>query len=336
MPPPSLRDRRNLPLDDQLRLRHRLHLLGRHARRELDEPQAIVGDVEDAVVGDDPVDAGRAGERQLAALEDLLLPLLRDVLHRHDEALGRGHEIHRPAHPLHHRPRHHPIGNVALGRDLHGPENRDVDLAAADHSEGVGAGEIRRARNDRHGLLAGVDEVGVDVFVARERPQSEDAVLRLQDDFDPLGDAVGHERRHADAEVDVIAVAQLLRGAADDLFAVQWHRYFLTVRCSMRLARLATTRRWTKMPGVWMQSGSSSPSSTSSSTSAMQIFPAVAAIGLKLRAVLRKTRLPWRSAFCAATREKSPTMRRSMTYWRPPNSRVSFPSATTVPNPAGV
>ena len=41
-----------------------------------------------------------------------------------------------------------------------------------------------------------------------------------------------------------------------------------------------------------MPSGSSSPSATISSTSATHTLPAVATLGLKLRAVLRYTRLP--------------------------------------------
>ena len=39
----------------------------------------------------------------------------------------------------------------------------------------------------------------------------------------PARDVVGDERRHADAEVDGVAVAQLLRGAPDDSFAVEHH-----------------------------------------------------------------------------------------------------------------
>ena len=62
----------------------------------------------------------------------------------------------------------------------------------------------------------------------------------------------------------------------------------VTVRCSMRFSGVAlTTMRCTKMPGVWMSSGSSAPVSTSSSTSAIVIFPADATFGLKLRAVRR-------------------------------------------------
>src|SRR5216110_449126 len=42
-------------------------------------------------------------------------------------------------------------------RDLHRSEDGEIDLAAADHAEGVGAGEVRRAGDHGHGLLAGVD-----------------------------------------------------------------------------------------------------------------------------------------------------------------------------------
>ena len=47
----------------------------------------------------------------------------------------------------------------------------------------------------------------------------------------------------------------------------------LTVRCSMRFSLVVTTIRCTKMPGVWMWSGSSEPSGTSSSTSAIVTAP---------------------------------------------------------------
>mgnify|MGYP003296925108 CR=1 FL=1 len=80
----------------------------------------------------------------------------------------------------------------------------------------------------------------------------------------------------------------------------------------------ASTTRWTKMPGMWTCSGSSSPGSTSSSTSAMVIFPAMAQSGLKFIAVAWKTRLPWRSPFQARTRPKSAMIASSRTYSRLP------------------
>jgi hypothetical protein len=46
-----------------------------------------------------------------------------------------------------------------------------------------------------------------------ERTDAEQAVLGLQRHVHAFGDVVGHQRRDADAEVHVIAVAQFLRGA---------------------------------------------------------------------------------------------------------------------------
>ena len=67
------------------------------------------------------------------------------------------------------------------------------------------------------------------------------------------------------------------------------------------------------MPGRCTESGSSSPGSTSSSTSATVTRPAMAHSGLKFREDLLKTRLPWRSPFHARTSPKSATMARSRT-----------------------
>src|SRR5216683_1448005 len=189
-------------------------------------------------------------------------------------------------------------------------------MPAAHHGEGIGRGEIARRRQFAHGLLAGVDEVGVFLALIRERPHAEHAVLALQLHVDAVGDVVRHQGRNADTEIDVIAVLQLLRGARRHLFAgpghgallLSYRLYFArdlvgkpvptfpdhalgrgrVLRNSMRFLPVPTsTMRWTKMPGVWMWSGSSSPAGTSCSTSATVTFAAVAIIGLKLRAVLQ-------------------------------------------------
>ena len=91
-------------------------------------------DLEDAEVGDDHVDDARAGQRQRAALEQLGA-VLGDVLHDHDDALDARDQIHRAAHALHHLAGDHPVGEVAVLGDLHGAEDRQVDVAAADHGE---------------------------------------------------------------------------------------------------------------------------------------------------------------------------------------------------------
>src|SRR5216683_5269204 len=185
-------------------------------------------------------------------------------------------------------------------------------MPAAHHAEGFGAGEIAGRRQFAHRLLAGIDEVGVFLALVRERSHAEHAVLALQVHVDAVGDIVRYQRRDADAEIDVIAVAQLLGGARRHLFAGPGHQISTPVAAAAASARLRVLRnsmrlwpvptstiRLTKMPGVWIWSGSISPAGTRCSTSATVIFAAVAIIGLKLRAVLRYTRLPAVSPFQA-------------------------------------
>ena len=66
-----------------------------------------------------------------------------------------------------------------------------------------------------------------------------------------------------------------------------------------------------------MLSGSSYPVGTISSTSTMQVLPAVAIAGLKLRAALRNCTLPDSSALHPFTREKSPVIDSSRMYSLP-------------------
>ncbi len=139
---------------------------------------------------------------------NLRVTLLGDVLHHDDDALGAVDQVHRAAHPLDHRAGHHPVRDVTLRRDLHGSENRDVDLAAANHSEGGRGVEVRRTGNSRDGFLAGVDEFRVEFFLGRVRADAEHAVLRVQDDLDVGIEVVRHQRGHADTEIDVLAVGQ--------------------------------------------------------------------------------------------------------------------------------
>jgi hypothetical protein len=123
------------------------------------------------------------------------------------------------------------------------PRIAPVDVAAADHRERVGAGaEDRRAgqRGDR--LLAGVDQVGVDFVLGGERADAEQAVLGLQPHVHAGGHVVGDQRRQADAEVHVVAVAQFGRPRGRHLVTgPAMVRLLLgsgarVVRCSMRFS----------------------------------------------------------------------------------------------------
>jgi hypothetical protein len=100
------------------------------------------------------------------------------------------------------------LGEVAVAGDLHGTEDGDLDVAAADHAEGGGGVEDAAAGQHGDGLLAGVDEVGVLLALVGERAHAEQPVFALQDHTDAVGQVVGYQCGDADAEVDVVAVVQ--------------------------------------------------------------------------------------------------------------------------------
>ena len=186
----------------------------RDARMQLgeDEPAALFH-FEHAQIGDDEINDAQAGDRQRALFQNLRAAVLGRVLHHRHDALHSGDEIHRATGPFDHLAGNHPIRDVAFVRHLECAENGEIDVAAANHGERIGAGEKGRAGHRRDGLLAGVDQVGVHLVFGRKRADAEQAVLGLQRDVHAFGNVIGHQRRDADAEIDVVAVAQFLRGA---------------------------------------------------------------------------------------------------------------------------
>src|SRR5690606_25189255 len=204
--------------------------------------------------------------------------LLRRMLHEDAHLACAGGEIHRAPHarrPL--RILGRPVGEVAALGNLERAEEREVEMAAADHGEAVAVGEEAAARKQRDRLLRCVDEVAVLLALRRRRPDAEDAVLAVEDDLAPRRDEVGDERRQADAEIDVAAVGDVLRGAPCDLAAAE----------RLHSGSPTSTTRSTKMPGVTIASGSRAPSSTVSFTSTTVRSAAIAITGLKFRAAFR-------------------------------------------------
>jgi hypothetical protein len=183
----------------------------------------MVGPVEDAKIGDDHVDDVPAGQRQRALRDELRVAALGIMLHHDDDLLDSGDEVHRPAHALHHLARDHPVGDVAFLGHLHRPQHGEVDMAAADHREALLGAEIGGAVQFADRLLAGVDQIGIDLILVREGPDPEHPVLALERDLHPLRDVVGDERRDSDPEIDVIPVAKLLGGAGGHLVAGPGH-----------------------------------------------------------------------------------------------------------------
>ena len=77
----------------------------------------------------------------------------------------------------------------------------------------VGAVEVRRAGKRRHRLLGGVDQVGVELVLARARADAEQAVLGMEARRRRRREEARDEVRDPDPEVDDLAGLEL-RGRA--------------------------------------------------------------------------------------------------------------------------
>ena len=257
------------------------------------------------------------------------------------------------------------LARSPLSRDLHRAEDRDVDVAAADHRERRRRVEVRRPRQDRHGLLAGVDEVGVDRVLGRVGADAEHAVLGVQDDVDAVRDVVGHQGRQADAEVDVLAVGELGGDARRQLVAGEASGCSASpsparggtgpLLDALLGARARARRAARRSPGCGRAPGRARPARRSSSTSAIVIRPAAAQSGLKFCARSSRRR------GCRGGRRSGRAPARSRRRWRAPgrtgavelahllrlggqrdaalrrrSAAAARRSATCVPTPAGV
>src|SRR5262245_21840069 len=136
-------------------------------------------------------------------------------------------------------------------------------MSAANHREGIRRRKKAGGRQFGDRLLSGIDEIRILFAFIRERSEAEHAVLALQLYGHTLGNVVRNQRRNADAEIDVKAIAQFLGGALGHLFTGPGHQTsspipagatrLRTVRCSMCLTAFGTwTMRLTYTPGVMM------------------------------------------------------------------------------------
>ena len=72
-------------------------------------------------------------------------------------------------------------------------------------------------------LLTGIDQIGIFLTGIGEWSDAEHAVLALQRYVHAVRNVVGHQRRDADAKVDVISVFQFLGRAGGHLVAIPAH-----------------------------------------------------------------------------------------------------------------
>ena len=118
-------------------------------------------------------------------------------------------EVHCSAHAEHVLSRNRPVGDVTALADLERAEYGDVHMTTADHGEAGRAVEVGSARQRGDGALGGVDEVGIELVVARPRADAEEPVLRVEEDLCVGSEVSGDQVRDPDAEVDDLAGVQL-------------------------------------------------------------------------------------------------------------------------------
>ena len=170
----------------------------------------------------DPADAFHRRQRQRALFQQPRRALARHMLHDDAHLARAGGEIHRAADQraaVGHA--HVPVGEIAVRRDLERAEDRHVDMPAADHRERPRGVDDRGARPQGDAAAAGIDQIGVGLVLFRQGPDADHAVLRLEGDVDLRRQIVRAMHRQADAEIDHLAVGDVLRGAPGDLQAIE-------------------------------------------------------------------------------------------------------------------
>jgi hypothetical protein len=144
------------------------------------------------------------------------------MLHDDEDGARAGRKIHGAAdqRPLVRHP-HVPVGEVAIGGDFERAEDRDIDVAAADHRKRAGRIDDRRAGLERDAPARCIDQIGVGRLGRGQRPGADDAVLRMNEKLHVGPHIVGDRDRHAHAEIDHHPVGEILRGAPRHLAAVE-------------------------------------------------------------------------------------------------------------------
>src|SRR3546814_3681990 len=79
-------------------------------------------------------------------------------------------------------------------------------------------------------LLAGVDEIWVNLILIWKRPDAQHSILRLERHINALRNVVGDKRRDADPEVHIKAVAQFPRRAGSHFVPAPAHHAFYRAR----------------------------------------------------------------------------------------------------------
>ena len=148
---------------------------------------------------------------------------LGNVFHHDNDAAHTSDQIHGAAHALDHLAGNHPVGEITGLADLHCAEDCEVNLAATDHRKRICTRKNGRPWDGRHGLLACVDQIRINLPFEGKWTDAQQSIFGLKPNRHAGRNMVGDERRQPDAEVDVVAVAQFQSGPGRHLITVPRH-----------------------------------------------------------------------------------------------------------------
>ena len=115
------------------------------AGHQFDQPHLTRLKGENRQFSNQQIDSRGSRQRQRTLRHNLRLAIPITMLHRDDQLLRTAGQIHRPAHAQQRLAGGSPIRQITVLIHLQAAHHRHIDMAAADHGEGVGAVEIAAA-----------------------------------------------------------------------------------------------------------------------------------------------------------------------------------------------
>src|SRR5882762_754234 len=204
----------------QLRPRSLLYIFRRQPRRDFLEHNPLRRHPHVPHLGNNRIHHAHPSKRERALLQNLRCPRLRAMFHGDHNPPRPRHQIHRPAHSLHHFSRNHPICQIPRGIHFHRPQHAQIHMPAANHGKRIGAREVRRPRQLCHRLFSRVDQVRILAPGHRIRPNPQHPVLALENHIHPRRHIIRHQGGHSNPQIHIKSVAQLPSNPLHNTFAL--------------------------------------------------------------------------------------------------------------------
>uniref|UniRef100_A0A914Y686 Uncharacterized protein n=1 Tax=Panagrolaimus superbus TaxID=310955 RepID=A0A914Y686_9BILA len=229
----------------------------RQTRHQINQMQTFWRASQGCQIGIYALHASQAGQGVAALFNQLADALLGQHIH-HDPGLFRANgQIHGTAYGGNRAGlTRAPVGQIAGCRHLESAQHTNIQMAATHHAKAVGMMEKRATGQQRHRLLARIDQIVIFLPGGRCRAHAQDTVLAVQYHFHTSGQMVGYQSWHANTQIHIGAVMDVLGDAlrqfvftaaliierhAVPLHALSVHA--LNPPASVRLRGTTTTRR---------------------------------------------------------------------------------------------